>query len=40
MGSNKKLKVSYSTLMIGAVVAIATLLSLKILADSQSRVEF
>lgn len=40
MVSNKKIKISLESLIIGASVLVATLLSLKLLADSQSRVEF
>lgn len=40
MGSNKKLKISYSTLLIGATLAVAGLLSMKLLADCQSKVKF
>lgn len=34
----KKLKISYATLCAGAVIAVVGLLSMKLLADSQSRV--
>lgn len=40
MGSNNKIKISGRSLIIGATVVAATLLFLKLLADSQSRVEF